>query len=215
MGYEQLLIWQYKDKPKAVKLMTGLSSKVVQQQDALVAVSDALDIDTAIGKNLDLVGEHVGLTRYASGLVPLYLFGFKKPQGGMSVKRASGARFYRYGGRTSSSARLDDPEYRMFLKATIAKTWSNGDILSIQEAADFILGQGTTSVQDSMDMTISVLVAKDLTPLEKFALTDLDLLPRPPGVGIKFILGGSQDLFGFKGSRFAQPFGKGKFARFL
>ncbi|AWX14153.1 hypothetical protein CEP49_06115 [Mergibacter septicus] len=74
MSYENLLIWQYRNKPKAVKTVQFLSGFFMEDFHALHQMMNVLDIDTATGKNLDLVGKHVGENR----IVKNYITSLKK-----------------------------------------------------------------------------------------------------------------------------------------
>lgn len=182
MGYAELLIWQYKDKPKAVKLITGFDRESVNWQVAMKDLTDCLDVDTAKGKNLDLVGAHAGVSRTLTDAVPLFLFGFRSPRGGMSKGGVGGARFWRLGSPLANNSTLEDPEYRMLIKSAIIKYWSSDTIVGLQEAANSLLGPGSVEVYDNQNMTITAKVLRGVSLFEKFALEQLDILPRPPAV---------------------------------
>jgi len=186
MGYEQLLVWQYKDKPKALALMEGFSKESELWQKAAIDLIDCLDIETADDNNLDLVGEHVGVSRFMKDAVPLYLFGFRAPLGGFSKGGVGGARFWRIGNRLASSVRLEDTEYRLIIKSAIIKLWSTNTIPGLQKATNALLGPGSARVTDNEDMSITVDILRGVALFERFALESLDILPRPPA--IKLIL---------------------------
>jgi len=187
MGYEQLLIWQYKDKPKALKLITGLSAESTSWQLAMSKLIDCLDIDTATGKNLDLVGMHAGVSRIMVDVVPLFLFGFKAPLGGMSKKGVGGAAFWRIGNQLASSVSLADNEYRLLIKSAIIKYWSGNTVLELQEAVNALLGVGSAEVRDNEDMSITVKILRGTSMFERYAIETLDILPRPPAVKLQLI----------------------------
>lgn len=60
--YSDLLIYQYRDKPKAVATVTAFVEMLVSGQLPL-AVQNAFDINTAVGKQLDVIGKYAGVTR--------------------------------------------------------------------------------------------------------------------------------------------------------
>lgn len=60
--YENLLIVQYHDKPKA-KEMVGEWVECMTGDSILTELSSAFDIDIAVGKQLDIIGLFVGLGR--------------------------------------------------------------------------------------------------------------------------------------------------------
>ena len=65
--YTNLLILQYHDKPKAKATVDAVVRPVIMDQ-LPISVQDAYAIDTAVGKQLDVIAKYVGVTRSASGL---------------------------------------------------------------------------------------------------------------------------------------------------
>lgn len=61
--YANLLLLQYRGKPKAYATVLALVKPVIMQQ-LPQAVNDAFDINTAIGTQLDVLGKYLGLSRY-------------------------------------------------------------------------------------------------------------------------------------------------------
>lgn len=65
--YTKLLIAQYHDKPKAIDTVAAISEGIIA--DAIYTqVRDGFDIETAVGKQLDSLGQLRGVTRYVFGL---------------------------------------------------------------------------------------------------------------------------------------------------
>ena len=60
--YADLLIMQYRDKPKATATVTAFAQMLVDGQLPL-AVQNAFDINTAVGGQLDIIGKYAGVTR--------------------------------------------------------------------------------------------------------------------------------------------------------
>jgi len=60
--YSDLLILQYRDKPKARDTVQAFGSLIIDGQ-LPVAVQNAFDPDTAVGVQLDIVGKYQGITR--------------------------------------------------------------------------------------------------------------------------------------------------------
>ena len=61
------LIEQFRDKPYIEALMEVLGSELQELYDFLVALSDEVDVNSAIGKQLDGIGDIVVLTRMEAG----------------------------------------------------------------------------------------------------------------------------------------------------
>lgn len=63
--YSDLLILQYKGKPKATGMVQAFVNTVTEGQLPL-AIQDAFNIDTASGTQLDVIGKYAGVTREGS-----------------------------------------------------------------------------------------------------------------------------------------------------
>lgn len=60
--YADLLIIQYKDKPKAYATMQYLASQAISDQ-LPIEVQNAFDIETSVGDQLDILGKYMGISR--------------------------------------------------------------------------------------------------------------------------------------------------------
>ena len=60
--YSNLLILQYHDKPKAKATIEAVVSLI--PDDLIQEVTNGFDIETAVGKQLDILGEYIGVDRY-------------------------------------------------------------------------------------------------------------------------------------------------------
>lgn len=67
--YANLLILQYRFKTRARATIEGIVLPILMDQMP-IAVQDAFNIDDAVGKQLDVIGKYVGVTRfgYANGV---------------------------------------------------------------------------------------------------------------------------------------------------
>lgn len=179
----ELLIWQYRDKPKAVATIQALADEFDNVTNAGIQLMDAFAVRTAVGFFLDIVGRRVGVDRYLA--VPL----------------------------ADGTTKLDDETYRTLILAVIAKWWwREGTVEELTEAIEFLLPGNPVIVIDEYDMTFTVETAFDLTPVQQFVLVDLDVLPRPHGVKSRFRVG-QLKYFGFLGSAESWPFGEGRWLR--
>ncbi|BEO24287.1 hypothetical protein SMQC20_28710 [Serratia marcescens] len=209
---EDMLIWQYRGKPKArqtVGLLFGESKTAWQSAQA---VGEMLNIDTATGYALDLVGRHVGLSRTLKTFVPKEYFGWV----GVEAALGFGAGiFYRAGESLKNSSRLKDDDYRFLIKAKVLKNTQRPTMEGITASIKQLLGEGAFAI-DSYDMTMNIIVPeKQLTTLRRYALLSLDILIRPIGARYKFIVIESEHPFGWAGDQQAFGFGDGKFTRII
>ena len=190
MGYSDLLIWQYRNKPKAVSTIKLFERIIGQGFVDLYRLQDVLNIETATGHQLDLVGKHVGQFRVINGYQLRKFFGFRNSPNalGFSKKRLGGAQWYRKRDPLSDSVRLSDDDYRFLIKCRILKNYQTGTLPNIIEACRFIFGEGCHIV-DNYDMTVSISVPSTITSdFKKFAINHLDILPRQAGVQYLFNL---------------------------
>jgi hypothetical protein len=217
MTYRDLLIWQYQGKPRAEATADLLASSFGDAWTGLAALRSVLDIDTAIGVNLDLVGKHVGQPRVLPDITPRGLFGFEGAEGakGFSFGGDGGGKWYRLGDPVADSVVLNDDDYRFLIRCRVTRNYMTGTMPNIEEALDFIFN-GKAEAYDQFDMTFTVVVREQgLTDFKRYAIAKLDILPRPSGVRIRFVLATDDAPFGFYGVPGARGFNTGKFARFL
>ena len=190
MAYGDLLIWQYRNKPKAVSTIKLFESIIGQGFIDLYRLQDVLNIETAIGHQLDLVGKHVGQFRVINGYQLRKFFGFRNSLNGLgfSQKRNGGGQWYRRRDPLADSVRLSDVDYRFLIKCRILKNYQTGTLPNLIEACRFIFGEGCHIV-DNYDMTVSLSVPSAITSdFKKFAINHLDILPRQAGVQYLFNL---------------------------
>jgi hypothetical protein len=144
--YAALLILQYRNKPKAVATvkatiptatLNGLPQKV----------ADGFDIETAVGKQLDILGKYIGFDRNVKLLLP-----------------------------ETGSLVLDDDEYRQLLKLKIITNNTRATTSDIKTGL-FNLFPTQIRLYDNRDMTytyfinnsfpnmMNVIVSEELLPL--------------------------------------------------
>ena len=178
---------QYRDKPNATRwynITRGISYSLYE---AMQKVRKLYDIDTNVGKQLDIIGRIVGIDRsYISDIAM---------QQSMYKKDAEGAMYGLVSSMYSDgtvAGRLDmnDELFRLVIKAKIIKNNTNAyydDILrgfktlfpNIQELW----------INDYEDMSFDISYIGNLTSLEKWALLNIELLPKPAGVRFRGFVG--------------------------
>lgn len=209
---EDLLIWQYRGKPNArqtVGLLFGESREVWLSARA---VGNILDIDTATGYALDLVGRHVGLSRILPAFIPKKTFGWRADP---SAQGFSVGEFWRYGDSTLETTRLNDEDFRFFIRAKVLKNTQRPTIENILAAVSQLFGAGV-SVIDNNDMTMNVVVpAQQMTAVRRYAMQHLDVLVRPVGVKYTYILPDNTHPFGWSNDNTTFGFSDGIFTRIL
>lgn len=149
---------QYKNSPKLIKWLLTLpeiaQSNIVEQVEKIRRI---LDIDNAVGDQLDICGRIAGYRKRPSASVyPGCVFG-----------------------------PVNDELYRVLIKAKIYRNNSIATIDEVKTAADYILDAETRCL-DGQDMTMRMIwFTHDVSIPVQQLVRDYDLIPRPQGVGTR------------------------------
>ena len=204
------LIWQYRKKPRARATAKLLNDEVYKTFDDAIKVVEILNIDTASGYALDLVGRHVGVSREQQNLILKDFFAFTQAEKEQGFNKGE---FYRLGNSLKGSFYLNDSDYRFLIKAKIIKNYQTGTLENSYKSLEFLLGAGNF-IFDNYDMTLNLVLKNAKTT--QFLINLIfknDILARPVGVGLNVILIADKKCFGFKQNKANLAFGVGKFAR--
>lgn len=194
-----------------------------QQQSIQQVFKDLLQkrsIDEATGAQLDIIGEIVGQPRELIAVDLYTFFGFQgAAQAGSFGEFGDpviGGIFYNFGTPLGGNVLLDDPTYRLFIKAKILK---NNTRCTPEEFLQFIntlFGTTTTAISEGPEAQFTVFIGRPLSSFEQALLTYVStsqgyesrLIPKPVGVGIGFGTFDDGNYFGFQGSPGALGFGE-------
>lgn len=207
---EKYLIWQYKDKPKAIQTIQAITSETKDTLQTILDAANILDIDNATGYALDLVGRHVGISRILSKAMAKEYFGFLDNESSLGFNVGE---FYRNGDSLNASVKLNDDDYRFFIKAKILKNHQNGTLENIVDSVQMLCGKGS-NVIDLQNMTMNIVVnSQSLNTITLYAIKSLDALVRPVGVKYTLLILLNDEPFGFYSDKASLGFGNGKFVR--
>lgn len=204
------LIWQYRKKPRARATAKLLNDEVYKTFDDAIKIAEILNIDTASGYALDLVGRHVGVSREQQNLILKDFFAFTQTEKKQGFNKGG---FYRLGNSLKGSFYLNDSDYRFLIKAKIIKNYQTGTLENSYKSLEFLLGAGNF-IFDNYDMTLNLVLKNAKTT--QFLINLIfknDILARPVGVGLNVILIADKKCFGFKQNEANLAFGVGKFTR--
>lgn len=168
--YLNLVTSQHQGKPK---FMAWLSNPLCILDDAVTLVNSFysyFDIDLAIGVQLDVLGEILGVSRTVTF----------QPAGYYSL----GVIGVPYS--THPSPVLADDTYRLVLRAKILQNQWDGTISQIYSLWNTIFPGSLLVIQDNQDMTLNALVIGLSTQLQKDLITNGYIVPRPEGVLMTF-----------------------------
>jgi hypothetical protein len=181
--YIGLLTSQYANSKKLNALLYVLLKKFDDVSQCLVKLSTSLDLDLAIGPQLDMLGATVGAARTV---------GFQ-PTGGVSPI-------------------LDDDTYRIYIKAKLAQNLWDGTLNSLYPIWQSLFPSGSIIIIDNQNMTADLTLVGSFTSIIQDLIVNGYIVPRPEGVLYNFIFG-ELPFFGFGSSPgFIAGFGDGHWA---
>lgn len=160
--YADLLILQYKTQPKARETIKALVTEVYSN-GLLLDLIDAFNIDTAVGKQLDILGKYIGLNRTVKDFI-----------------------------QSTQTIVLTDEQYRTLLKLKLVENVNFSSTAQIKQLL-YDVFPNDIRLYDNRDMTfeywlstqfqdlIGVILAEELLPLPmgigyKVLIIDDDIL---------------------------------------
>lgn len=165
--YTKLLTSEYANQPKLQQWLQVLLQPFVDAGACADTLYQAFDISNAVGAQLDMLGQIVGISR----TLPF------QPANGFS-------------------AVLTDSDYKTLLLATIGANFWNGLADSLQPLWQTLFPGGSIVIQDNQNMTLDVFLAGSFSSIVIDMITNGLIIPRPEGVLVNYHLG-SLPLFGF------------------
>ena len=205
MNYSDLLIWQYK-LPKAIAEIDMKSQFWIDfMQDCLTFI-DMWNVDTAEKYSLDVLGRIFGVSRSSVSMTEKEYLTYYEKTGGLGWGKG---RWYVEGEAFRETILLNDFEFRFLIKARIWKLYQNPSLDYLTDALQDLTG-ADASIVDNYNMTMKVYYGSDvsLDSFIKFAVENLDILPRPIGVKYYFEQAGEK-FFGFGDEEFLNNYGFG------
>lgn len=153
--YSDLITPQHRTQPKFAAWVNTLAGGLGQIYDALVALPQVFDVDTAIGVQLDAVGRWVGIGRVQETTTPPTFFSWNTP--GLGWNQAYWRAPYT---DATTWVTLDDATYRALIKARIGANYWRGttaEVNAIGAEASAFLGINCT-VLDNLDMSVTIYI---------------------------------------------------------
>lgn len=187
--YANLLILQYRNKPKAratIKLWVDLFLG-----DGLIfQLPDILDIDKAEGECLNIIGKILGCPRLVTGLlVDRKYFQFHQNENSYGFSRIGNpkrAPFKTIANSNLSAYELDDVNYKILLKFKAVANVLRGSIADIDNALYSVFGENVV-LRSNQDLSIGYVVQTDAT-LAIQAARLLGYFKAPCGVKVDYVI---------------------------
>ena len=148
---------QHRVQPKYIAWLSVLLDKVQDLIDVAGQIDSAFDVEQAVGIQLDMIGQSVGVSRLLT-FEPVY----------------------------APSALLTDEFYRTIIKARISLNQWDGTTAGIHSLWDDIFGGYTMEVVDNQNMTMTIRVYGLTTEFESEYISHGYAAPKPQGVGLNY-----------------------------
>jgi len=203
---------QYQNSPNFLAYISALMAQSQDVERAFLQIATIADIDASVGVQLDVLGQIVGISRYVKDSLPVAFMGWDSQPGARSLGEEGladiGARLRDENESESSTNAASDAQYRLFLRARIARNHTTGTVESVQNALRYVFGAEIVIVDDKNNMSFDISVGKRLSYTEQVLLYLLAIIPKPAGVRIATRSFFDPNFtFGFEGSPWALTFG--------
>lgn len=197
---------QYRNKLNFVKWCQITRSLAAELGSPIDAVRVMYNIDTAVGAQLDIIGRIVVVDRAFTGQIALNPGLFALTDGDQfGDEEADFSSLF-----VDQDQNMSDELYRLVIKAKILKNNSDATLESILFGVNFLLPDADfLRVTDNEDMSYSIEFYGNITSLQRYALLNARLVPKPQGVrfggfleGINYVQFGDDNEFGDTNAEF-------------
>lgn len=152
---------QHRDKPKFISWLSKQLTLADHAYIAIKSIDDNFDLDYAIGKQLDVLGEIIGRKRTLT---------FQPLNGFNPV--------------------LDDDYYRLVLKTKVAMNNWDGTVPEMYKIWDNIFGNDNDldlQLEDNQDMSFNAYITGYVDQIQQDLIQHGYIVPKPEGVRINYI----------------------------
>lgn len=183
--YADLLILQYRQKPRA-RATIKLGAELYTTQAAL-QINDVLDIDTAEGSQLDLIGKILGVPRNIQGFNPdkkYFSYEYTGALGFSTKDETSNGIFKTYFNSSLSVYGLSDAEYRGVLKFKAIYNIRRGSMGDLDELYFNAFGTDIKMVNNK-NLSVTYLISSNISTATNAAIF-LGYLQPPIGISYNY-----------------------------
>lgn len=212
------LITQYKESVNIINYIKTLLIEANNLEEVFQELLTERYLDTAIGVQLDILGEIVGQSRNIKDANILKYFGFR--DGGQHIG-GFGYKFFVSGDHLFSNLELEDDPYRLLIKARIKRNGFDGTIESFIEFMTFAFTVDFVGVTELENATASIVIGKTLSDQERALIVSSDennFVPKPAGVRFNYFDAPVAGVFGFADNPltdFVKGFNVGQFVHVI
>jgi len=207
------------DHPIFDKYLQILLGGKIELQEVFRQLMQERSIDTAVGAQLDIIGDIVGQPREFIDTALLTYFaylGYPDAESYGDLNDSSLGGFYRgLDDPLAGNTLLNDDQYRLFIKAKIIKNNTNATPNQLLEFVNFVFDSPQNQIIEEGDAAYTLLVGKELSSFERVLLTYISyssgypsrFVPKPIGVRVNYGTYIAGDAFAFQGVAGAKGYG--------
>ncbi len=191
----------------------------IELQEVFRQLMQERSIDTAVGAQLDIIGEIVGQPRELIDTALLTYFaylGYPNAQSFGDLDNSSVGGYYRgVDDPIAGNTLLNDDQYRLFIKAKIIKNNTNATPNQLLDFINFVFGSDNNQLIEEGDAAYTLMIGKVLSDFERVLLTYVSyssgypsrFVPKPIGVRVNYGTYISGEAFAFQGAPGAKGYG--------
>ncbi|ALH46227.1 putative structural component [Pseudomonas phage POR1] len=174
---------QFNTKPKLEAFFKGLAKPMEGIEAAYAQMLQARGVDTAVGAQLDGVGNIVGQERYVPGAFLIPFFGYEEQRATTGYNQA---RYRRIGeSNEDESGKMTDADYALLIKWKIVVNSSNGTIPDVIKAMRALFPNAVkVKVTEPGVRQMNVEVITPTTPNPIFATNLEAFVPKMGGIRV-------------------------------
>lgn len=193
--YLDLITSEHRKKPDFVAVVSLNVAVPLRVQDLLTSMNPIFDVETAVGQQLDIIGEWVGVSRNVSIPIPNPFFSW---EGTALLGWDSGS--WQPALAPTSITTLPDDNYRILIKAKIAANNWDGTTDGAYAIWDQVFTDSTILIQDNQDMSYDLAIVGGMIDAITLALITGGYIPlKPEGVRVNayYIAADDGPVFGW------------------
>lgn len=182
--YLDLVTSEHRQRPKFIASLTAVAGGCFGLQKLLKSFNKEFDVETAIGVQLDVIGNWVGVSRrVATPLVGVYF-----TWGDTTLTGWNSGVWKGEFDPSSGLVLLQDPDYRTLIKAKIAANAWDGSVPGAYAVwAEAFGNDAVILIQDNQDMSIVVgIINTELSAVTLALLTGGYIPLKPAGVRVAY-----------------------------
>jgi hypothetical protein len=200
--YTDLVTSEFQNSPDFLAVVNLLANGAGAAATLIDALPEYFDLDAAVGAQLDVVGQWVGISRSAFQLA-LQFFGFSDdisalPFGEVSNPSIGGV-WYELGESIGGTAALPDAAYQLVLKAKIITNQYDGTLAELEDALTTLTG-AEYQIIDPGTLTVPIVMLEPVSNVIEQLLTGFDFAPRAAGVNYAFMFPLTGESWGLIGA---------------